>query len=467
MPVHETSKIVLRGFSWPTLFLLILIFLCIMVLTWRAVAHGGSRAWAAVLVLLRGVALVALCLAILQPEIVRRKTEILRSEIIVLHDGSMSMNLPSGADALSRQETVQKAFVAQPDFLDNIRRDFNVKFLEFGDKVLEGSEDMLLRAEGGKMPRTDLKKALKTVLDDHASDALEGVILVSDGADTELSSLPQQRHYTLDGELERLGIPVFTLCPVDGTALSDIALSGIRCSRLAFVRSRWKADVQISTNGLSSGRCHVVLRRRGNIVDIAQLNLRKNKTRYEVSLSFVPNKTGRTLLSFEVQPHPDETYHPNNRLGVSLNTVRDKIRVLQVGGRPSWDVRFLRRFLKQIPTVDLVSFFILRDQSDRPEPRGSVRGSYVNLIPFPTEELFTRELRTFDIIIFQNFDYRIFLGYRVDFPSYLENICEHVLKRGAGFIMIGGNQSFDRGPYAGTEIAQILPVDLKKGQGVP
>ena len=42
-----------------------------------------------------------------------------------------------------------------------------------------------------------------------------------------------------------------------------------------------------------------------------------------------------------------------------LKVIRDKVRALQVVGRPSWDERLLRRLLKRNPNVDLISFFIL------------------------------------------------------------------------------------------------------------
>jgi uncharacterized membrane protein len=123
----------------------------------------------------------------------------------------------------------------------------------------------------------------------------------------------------------------------------------------------------------------------------------------------------------------------------------------------------LRRTLKQTPNVDLVSFFILRDPMD--DPGGPTASSYVNLIPFPTEELFTRELRTFDVIIFQNFDYQVFQPYPRGFGNYLRNVRRHVLQSGAGFVMIGGDQSFDRGHYSGTAVEDILPVTLKPAGG--
>ena len=91
----------------------------------------------------------------------------------------------------------------------------------------------------------------------------------------------------------------------------------------------------------------------------------------------------------------------NNSRAFVMRVTRDKIRVLQVAGQPSWDVRALRGFFKSDPNVDLISFFILRTHDDiQPVPTDEM-----SLIPFPTEELFEQQLRSFDVIILQNFEY--------------------------------------------------------------
>ena len=56
-----------------------------------------------------------------------------------------------------------------------------------------------------------------------------------------------------------------------------------------------------------------------------------------------------------------------------MRVIRDKIRVLQVAGAPSWDVRALRQMLKSNPNVDLISFFILRTQDDHLARRRTTR----------------------------------------------------------------------------------------------
>jgi uncharacterized membrane protein len=121
-----------------------------------------------------------------------------------------------------------------------------------------------------------------------------------------------------------------------------------------------------------------------------------------------------------------------------------------VVGRPSWDVRFLRQLLKRDPNVDLISFFILRTPGDDPHSSQDE----LSLIPFPTQEIFQEQLKTFDLVIFQNFNHR---PYRMS--QYLDGIAAYV-REGGAFAMIGGDQSFSAGDYAGTPIEEILPVAL-------
>ena len=106
----------------------------------------------------------------------------------------------------------------------------------------------------------------------------------------------------------------------------------------------------------------------------------------------------------------------------------DRVRVLQLCGRPSWDERFLRRLLKRNPNVDLISFFILRTPSDL----AAVDSDELSLIPFPTHELFQNELPSFDVIFLQNFEY---MPYGIG--AYLDNIRQYV-ETGGGMAMIGG-----------------------------
>ena len=130
--------------------------------------------------------------------------------------------------------------------------------------------------------------------------------------------------------------------------------------------------------------------------------------------------------------------------------IRDRVRVLHLSGRPSWDERFLRAMLRRDPNVDLVSFFILRTESDeQPWNRNDL-----SLIPFPTYEIFEEQLRSFDLVIFQNFNYA---PYGVE--PFLPNVRDYV-EGGGALAMVGGDLSFTSGGYGATALRDVLPVEL-------
>ena len=142
-----------------------------------------------------------------------------------------------------------------------------------------------------------------------------------------------------------------------------------------------------------------------------------------------PDELGEFLFQVSFPQIAGHATHSNDSADFVVKVIRDKIRVLQVVGRPSWDERFLRQHLKENPNVDLISFFILRTPSDDPE----VSENELSLIPFPADKIFDTELHTFDVVIFQNFDFRPYYMAR-----YLKNIREAV-EGGLGFVMLGGD----------------------------
>src|SRR3954451_18008865 len=273
------------------------------------------------------------------------------------------------------------------------------------------------------------------------------MFLASDGADT--AELSQGVSPAAAAELRKLNAPVFAL-PVGAQALKDLAVEKVAVDDFAFVRNQVTVDVILTARGFSATDVPVVLRREGQVVAQQTVHISGDQSRYEVKLSFVPDRTGKFAFTVSVPVYEGEALSQNNQKSFVLKVIRDRVRVLLVAGRPSWDVRFLRKLLKRDPNVDLISFFILRTPADDTHSSPDE----LSLIPFPTQEIFQEQLKTFDLVIFQNFNHR---PYRMS--QYLDGIADYV-RDGGAFAMIGGDQSFSAGDYAGTAIEDILPVTL-------
>ncbi|MBI3327506.1 MAG: hypothetical protein HYZ81_12495, partial [Nitrospinae bacterium] len=157
----------------------------------------------------------------------------------------------------------------------------------------------------------------------------------------------------------------------------------------------------------------LVLKQEGRILSTSSLQVDDDRLTRRTTFTLTPKEVGRYRLSVETPVQVGEALRANNQKDFQLQVRRDKIRVLFVSGRPSWNYRFLRRALKSDPSIELISFIILRTPTDVV----NVPEDQLSLIPFPTNRLFTEELGNFDLLIFDNFSYLFY------FPVlYLENV---------------------------------------------
>ncbi|HUJ29304.1 MAG TPA: glutamine amidotransferase [Myxococcales bacterium] len=402
----------------------------------RRIALLGFRLLAALLVLV----------LLLEPGIELRSESRVRARIVLLFDTSRSMKYPASPGGPSRAQELQKWAAQHKPDLAQLASQFQVDVYGF-DKELQPMDPSRLPADP-QGPATDLMSALTGAASAGTGGRpLAGLFTASDGADN--AELGEGLSPAAAETLRKLGAPVFAL-PIGAQAQKDLAVEKIAVDDFAFVRNQVTLDVTLSARGFGATDVPVTLRREGQVVAQKSVRVGGDRSRYEVKLTFVPDRTGKFAFTVGVPVYEGEALAQNNQKSFVLKVIRDRVRVLLVVGRPSWDVRFLRQLLKRDPNVDLISFFILRTPGDDPHSSQDE----LSLIPFPTQEIFQEQLKTFDLVIFQNFNHR---PYRMS--QYLDGIAEYV-RDGGAFAMIGGDQSFSAGDYSGTPIEDILPVTL-------
>lgn len=437
---------------------------CVVLLVAAGLSLYGTRGAKpkvrAALAVLRVLMLAAVALAIFEPGLRQLEKSRQANRVAIVVDTSASMAREDGGTT-SRVRRALDAAQALTDDLRDRSAPFVAEVHLFDESARPASaeETANLRA-GALLPTghsTSLLSAIQAVKVGESEAPLGGVVILSDGADT--SGLSAGLSAGLRTAIEGIGAPVHTVTTGVASDFVDVAVAHIAADDFAFVRNQVEFVVTLRHRGLGAlnlERLSLTLREDGRpvLVESVQLNTEGDTTK--ATLKFEPRSAGKHIYTVEIPVHPAEAIAENNRLDFPLEVIRDRIRVLQVVGRPSWDERFVRRLLKENPSVDLISFFILRTQSD-------IAGAPPNdlsLIPFPTRELFTEELHTFDVVIFQDFNYRPYkMGY------YLSNVRDFVEKAGGGFMMIGGELSFSEGEYDGTPIAEVLPVTLRPGRG--
>ncbi len=420
--------------------------IAIVALSWRA--SRGAPAWRrATMIGLRAGAAVGALVVFLEPAVELRQVAREPNRIAILVDDSASMALAEVTPGPNRFERVRGLLRDSRATIEAWERDHKIDYYTFSETVASTSLTGLA-ATTPKGKATLVRKALETIRSRYEGHDLAGVVLISDGAATggfgEDSGAGVIRDF-----LRGLDTRVHTVWAArDG--LKDVAIAKINADEFAFVRTVVRIDTVIRTTGLPARKVPVTLSTDGQPLRQKLVDLPAGTGEVTVTFEVTPPRVGRYVYEVSVPVAAGEAVVTNNVRSFVIRVIRDKIRVLQVAGQPSWDVRALRQMLKSNPNVDLISFFILRTQ----DSISLVPNDEMSLIPFPTRELFEQQLPSFDLIILQNFEY---LPYGIE--PYLENIRSYV-EGGGGLAMLGGAASFSSGGYYGTPVATALPVEL-------
>jgi uncharacterized membrane protein len=432
--------------------LLALLALAAVALAWRGLRRESRPGRRAALLGLRAGAAVLAVFALVEPALELLRTARVRNRFAVLVDASRSMRFPEGRGEQSRAEAAAAFLREHERDLGRLSDRVDLEYYGFSGDVAPAAAEAARRGLPPAGGKTDLLGAIEAVAAGAGGAAgsgrkLAGVLVVSDGADN--AALAQGLTPATRKRLEALGFPV-NAAALGRDAPKDLAVERVAVDDFAFVRNKITVEATIRARGFTGQEIQVVLRREGNAVTAGRVKLEPGRDTYTVPLSFSPDETGTFVFTVSTPVLPDEVIAENNARSFVLRVIRDRVRVLLVAGRPSWDVRFLRGLLKQDPNVDLVSFFILRTNSDSPGPQEEL-----SLIPFPVTEIFGEQLRTFDAVVFMNFAYGPYRGLEIE--RFLPNLREYV-RGGGALAMVGGEQSFGGGGYGDTPLDEVLPV---------
>jgi hypothetical protein len=167
----------------------------------------------------------------------------------------------------------------------------------------------------------------------------------------------------------------------------------------------------------------------------------------EIPVTLTLTHGGANFVEISSEPLAGELTEKNNSAYVTINGIRDRLRVLLVSGEPHMGERGWRNILKSDPSVELVHFTILRP----PEKQDGTPITELSLIPFPIRDLFEKKLNEFDLIIFDRYRRRGVLP-----SSYLNNIANYVKNGGALLEAAGPAYASSLSLYQ-TPLADVLP----------
>jgi uncharacterized membrane protein len=438
--------------EWAAVLACVLVLLSLTVLV---VHELRRRERGGIAIVVSGVlALLALLLAVVRPVRIAARESVIGAKVVVLADTSRSMALPQEGKT-SRYDVTSRAL----GDLGKKSKDSRLLVLGFGDGApapVTAGESGDARAKTAPIaPRSDLTTALRS-LAASPEERPQAVVVVSDGR---LDDPPEDvSKETLAALGKELKVPIHTVATTrEGPPDASVRRVSAAGAAVAHVPLPLRVEVGCS-GGLSCDELTVTareLREDGPPALLATGLSHLKDGKGTVDLSVTLERAGARIIEIAITPPSGDTIPENDRRLLTFVVARERVRVLHVAGRPTNDVRALRQWLKSDASVDVVAFFILRTQSDNP----NARQEDLSLIPFPVDELFTEHLPSFDAVVLQDFDAQPY-----GLEKHLPQLARYV-KSGGGLIMVGGQNSFVAGGYAGTPLADVLPVALDSSPG--
>jgi uncharacterized membrane protein len=383
--------------------------------------------------------------AVLRPVRVASRGSVVGPRVIVLLDQSRRLLLP-GDGKESRRAVALDAFKALSGPLAEAR----VSLLGFG----EGAPAPIALERGAPSQRlstySDLVAALGAIAET-PGERPQAIVVLSDGR------LTRPAADTDDEALRRAfgpGTPIHTV-RLAHRAPKDASVRAVRAAGAAVAHQPLALTVEVGcATGLDCSSVPVTVRelRQGSEPAVLATGIAEVVDgSATIELKVTLERAGSRVVEVAIDAPEGDTIPENDARILTFVVTRERVRLLHVAGRPTYDVRALRMWLKSDQSVDLVAFFILRTDDDRPD----ADDQDLALIPFPVNELFTDHLPSFDAVMLQDIDAAAY-----KFERHLPALAKYV-EAGGGLIMIGGPAAFAGGSYTGTDLERVLPTELR------
>ena len=399
------------------------------------------------LLVLRSLLLLLLLVTMLRPSYVYTDSQPQTAAILLLFDESQSMQQPAANGDQTRWQDQQKLLRTVEPILEDFEDNLKIKIYGYegqlrSREVKAGKIQIPPDATG---QQTDIGGSLYEALQQNLGERIASVILMGDG--TQTAHAPRVEIHQAGRELERLGVPLYTVpFGQQGNVqqAKDLALEQLPQQYTVFVKNRLAVRAMVRVRGYANQQLPVTVK----VVDEAgkevsrqtvQVVARGGDQQVPVEMSYVPEQTGRYLLSCKVAEQPGELLVENNELTAYLTVLEGGIKVLYLYGSRLGEQLELRNTIASSPDMELVEQLVsMQSRKTWPDPRTRILSE---------EE--------FDVVILEN------LNARAISKEHLRELANRV-EAGKGFLMIGGYHSFGPGGYAATPVADVSPVIFER-----
>lgn len=402
----------------------------------------GGKKWS--LAALRIIAVGLLLLILFPPVLETKETKTDDRFVAFLMDDSRSMTIEDASDGKTRLEAAVKVLAGKSGegadgAFSSVSEVCGVRMFGFERELARIPDIGALKAEGDA---TDLYTAVRGVDEEMRGVPLAGVVLISDGNHNGRGDPLNAARL-----LAARGVPMYTVGLGDPTRVADREILAVQAPRTARRNANVDIVVTVSSHEYTD-EFEVLLRKGDRTVATRVVTPASASDIQRVRIPLMLSKEGSHTYRVEIPPEQGEKIVDNNARDFRIRVKEHRLPVLYIEGSPRTEFRYVRGAMVKDKDFRIVS--ILRLGGDRYLVQGAETDPEL-LKGFPK----TREkLFAYEAIIFGDIEAKEFS------KEQLAMVEEFVRKRGGGFLMLGGVNSFNRGGFVGTPIEKLLPIRL-------
>jgi uncharacterized membrane protein len=439
--IFSKGEFVLLG-SWPKWVLLALVLvaatgLALLIRLRLAAAAPRLRGWRAGIIWLLQSCLAALLLILLwQPAITVAELKPQKNIIAVMVDDSRSMAIAD--NGASRESQAVKAL--QNGVIAALQKKFQTRIYSFDDRITPVSNLAELQPAA---PATHIGDSLKQLVGATSDLPIGAIVLLSDGAD---NSGGIDR--TTIADLRSRRIPVHTVGFGADQIEHDVEIDDATLAPRALANSRMAATVVFHQGGFAGQRASLSVRDGDQLLASREISLAGDGKAQSETLLFNAGGAGAKALKFSIAPLPGESNTANNAVTRLVDVEAGKRRILYIEGEPRWEYKFIRRAEDDDPIVEIAS--MLRTTENKIYRQG-IENPQELADGFPND---AKDLFAYQGLIIGSVE----AGYFT--PAQQDLIRQFVDRRGGGLLLLGGRFALADGGWAGSHLADLLPVVL-------
>ena len=359
-----------------------------------------------------------------------------QNKVAVILDVSKSMEIK--VDDETRMQRVEKIF--KKGLLDKVLKKTGspAEVFAFSDTVSPISrheiENFSINASGNY---TNLGDAVKNVTSYLGETNMLGAIIITDGAnnagENPLIALRNTR------------VPLYPIAPGTDGDISDLGIKIPGKPSIGFLNSAMAINGEITARNPNTSEVEITVKKDGQIHDNIKIALNKEGLTTPFAYNLACEEEGLFRYEFSLPVSANELTTENNKTGFMLKVVKERINVLAIAGKPSWDLKFILHALSSDPNTDMTMYIKagekwVHSKSFKPQ----------KAIQMPD---FAKEIEAADAIILQELSYE-------NLRQFQDALVTKIESGKAGLLLLPSGSTVYHPAYSSTPFAKLLPVNL-------